>query len=145
MHDETPPEKQEFTPLEAADYIGVSDQSVYNWIAEGVVRQIRRDGFKRPRYFIPHTEVERLRQEYGAKNDLAVAAQETLTARYWLGLHVNNEVQTYCSTHARVREHGTCGGATGIRTPDLLRAKQTLSQLSYCPEIVKSYELKVKS
>lgn len=26
-----------------------------------------------------------------------------------------------------------CGGAKGIRTPDLLRAKQTLSQLSYCP------------
>ncbi len=28
-----------------------------------------------------------------------------------------------------------CGGATGIRTPDLLRAKQPLSHLSYRPEI----------
>ena len=27
-----------------------------------------------------------------------------------------------------------CGGATGIRTPDLLRAKQPLSHLSYRPE-----------
>ena len=26
------------------------------------------------------------------------------------------------------------GGATGTRTPDLLRAKQALSQLSYCPK-----------
>jgi hypothetical protein len=29
--------------------------------------------------------------------------------------------------------HQNDGGATGARTPDLLRAKQTLSQLSYRP------------
>jgi hypothetical protein len=32
-----------------------------------------------------------------------------------------------------VREVRVAGGAEGIRTPDLLRAKEALSQLSYSP------------
>lgn len=33
-----------------------------------------------------------------------------------------------------------CGGAKGIRTPDLLRAKQMLYQLSYRPKIRENRE-----
>ena len=38
-----------------------------------------------------------------------------------------------CGERCVVHKEGS-GGATGIRTPDLLRAKQALSQLSYCPK-----------
>ena len=34
----------------------------------------------------------------------------------------------------KIGAFGLCGGDMGIRTPDLLHAKQPLSQLSYTPE-----------
>jgi excisionase family DNA binding protein len=62
-----------------AERIGVSDQTIYNWIADGTMQGYRMRGMKRKRYTIPMGEVERLRRAYeeiveGNSNGLAVAA-----------------------------------------------------------------------
>ena len=66
------------TPKEAAKHIGVSDQAIYNWIADGTVREFRARGVKKKRYLIPEREVERLRRLYegieGNNYGLAVSA-----------------------------------------------------------------------
>ena len=72
-------EEQLLTPREAAERIGVSDQTIYNWIADGTVQRYRMREMKRKRYTIPIGEVERLRNVYeeiveGNSNGLAVAA-----------------------------------------------------------------------
>jgi len=72
-------EEQLLTPREAAERIGVSDQTIYNWIADGTVQRYRMKGMKRKRYIIPMGEVERLRRAYeeiveGNSSGLAVAA-----------------------------------------------------------------------
>jgi excisionase family DNA binding protein len=57
-------DEQELTPREAAEYIGVSDQPIYNWIADGTMLRYRMKGMKRERHTIPMGEVERLRRPY---------------------------------------------------------------------------------
>src|SRR5262249_53318637 len=46
-------EEQLLTPGEAGERIGVSDQTIYNWIADGRVQRYRMRGMKRKRYTIP--------------------------------------------------------------------------------------------
>ena len=68
------------TPKEAALRIGVSDQTIYNWIAAGHFQGVLERGLMKKRYLIPASEVERIRvqENYGEirgkNNDLAVAA-----------------------------------------------------------------------
>ena len=58
-------EEPMLTSKQAAAHIGVSDQAIYNWIADGIVRDYRARGMKKKkRYLIPASEVERLRQAY---------------------------------------------------------------------------------
>jgi excisionase family DNA binding protein len=57
-------DEREYKPQEAATHIGVSDQTIYNWIAAGIVKRFRAIGMLRKRYLIPESEVERLRREY---------------------------------------------------------------------------------
>ena len=51
------------TPKDAALYIGVSDQTIYNWIAAGIFQGVIKQGIIKPRYHIPKVEVERVRVE----------------------------------------------------------------------------------
>ena len=63
-------EEKQLTPKQAAESIGVSDQSIYNWLADGTIRRFRTRGVKqKKRYLIPETEVERLRLEYNGLSE----------------------------------------------------------------------------
>ena len=63
-------EEKQLTPKQAAESIGVSDQSIYNWLADGTIRRFRTQGVKqKKRYLIPETEVERLRLEYNGLSE----------------------------------------------------------------------------
>src|SRR5215510_11738137 len=47
--------------------------------------------------------------------------------------HYDEQTAARSTTHRRTGDVATCDGAEGARTPDLLAASQTLSQLSYGP------------
>jgi hypothetical protein len=49
------------TPKQAAERIGVSDQTIYNWIAVDIFRGVIARGIIKPRYLIPASEVERIK------------------------------------------------------------------------------------
>jgi excisionase family DNA binding protein len=49
------------TPKQAAERIGVSDQTIYNWIAAGIFRGVVERGLMKKRYLIPAAEVERIK------------------------------------------------------------------------------------
>ncbi len=74
--------EQVMTPKQAATYIGVSDQTIYNWLAADIIKGVMKKGLrlKKPRYLIPLSEVERVKLEgnYGLvedkKNGLAARA-----------------------------------------------------------------------
>jgi excisionase family DNA binding protein len=51
-----------YTPKQAADYIGVSDQSIYRWIARGIFTGVVERGIIKKRYLIPASEVERIKK-----------------------------------------------------------------------------------
>jgi hypothetical protein len=54
--------KEMLTPRAAAERIGVSDQTIYNWIAGDVFRGVITRGIgKIPRYLIPLSEVDRIK------------------------------------------------------------------------------------
>lgn len=51
------------TPKEMAERLGVSDQTVYRWIASAFIRyEEKPQGLFRKRYSIPESEVERIRR-----------------------------------------------------------------------------------
>ena len=68
------------TPKQAAVYIGVSDQTIYNWIAAEIFKGVIARGLLKKRYHIPKPEVERSKREgnydliVGNSNGLAVSA-----------------------------------------------------------------------
>jgi excisionase family DNA binding protein len=69
------------TPKQAAAHIGVSDQTIYNWIESGVFKNVVARGItEKKRYLIPASEVERVKREgnygliVGNNNGLAVPA-----------------------------------------------------------------------
>ena len=53
--------EQTMTPKQAAAYLGVSDQTIYNWIAAGILRDVIARGVFKKRYQIPISEVERVK------------------------------------------------------------------------------------
>jgi excisionase family DNA binding protein len=55
-------EEKMLTPKEAAERIGVSDQTIYNWIAARIFHNVIKRGIFKKRYLIPISEVERIRQ-----------------------------------------------------------------------------------
>jgi excisionase family DNA binding protein len=65
-------EETTYTPKEAAKQLGVSDQTIYNWIARGIIRADSR-GILRKFHRVPASEVERMRKigagEIKAGND----------------------------------------------------------------------------
>jgi excisionase family DNA binding protein len=65
-----------YTPKQAADELGVSDQTVYRWIERGLVQVIAR-GLTSKRYLIPASEVERVKRE-GNYGDLEGKAMPAL-------------------------------------------------------------------
>jgi excisionase family DNA binding protein len=54
--------KATYTPKEAAESLGVSDETIYRWLRSGLMSAARR-GLVKARYLIPASEVERVRQE----------------------------------------------------------------------------------
>ena len=54
--------EETMTPKQAAAAIEVSDQTIYNWIAQGIFRGVIERGVFKKRYRIPLSEVERIRQ-----------------------------------------------------------------------------------
>ena len=56
-------QEEMLTPKEAAAAIGVSDQTIYNWIAAGIFRGVVARGIVKPRYLISASEVERIKRE----------------------------------------------------------------------------------
>jgi hypothetical protein len=50
------------TPKAAAEHIGVSDQTIYNWIAASIFRGVVERGLMKKRYLIPLSEVERIKK-----------------------------------------------------------------------------------
>ncbi|KPV53558.1 hypothetical protein SE17_08955 [Kouleothrix aurantiaca] len=56
-------QEEMLTPKEAAAAIGVSDQTIYNWIAAGIFRGVVARGIVKPRYLISASEVERVKRE----------------------------------------------------------------------------------
>jgi excisionase family DNA binding protein len=64
-----------YTPKQAAEYIGVSDQSIYRWIARGIFAGVIERGIVKKRYLIPASEVERVKKlELGNEMPQAMAA-----------------------------------------------------------------------
>ena len=69
--------EQTMTPKQAAAYLGVSDQTIYNWIAAGILRDVIARGVFKKRYQIPISEVERVKalgDSAGNSSGLTVAA-----------------------------------------------------------------------
>jgi excisionase family DNA binding protein len=52
-----------YTPKQAAAELGVSDQSIYRWIAAGLISATARGLTKKRRYLIAASEVERAERE----------------------------------------------------------------------------------
>ena len=74
-------DKPSYTPKQAAEELGVSDETIYRMIRTGTMRAVKRGAFlKKPRYIISGDELERIRREgnygenQGNKHGLAVAA-----------------------------------------------------------------------
>jgi excisionase family DNA binding protein len=51
-----------YTPKQVAEALGVSDQTIYRWIAAGVLRATPR-GLVKKRYLISASELDRARRE----------------------------------------------------------------------------------
>ena len=57
-------DKPSYTPKQAAEELGVSDETIYRWIRTGLMTAKRRGlNNTKPRYFIDAAEVERVRTE----------------------------------------------------------------------------------
>ena len=56
-------EETMYTPKQAAAELGVSDQSIYRWIAAGLITATARGLTKKRRYLIAASEVERAERE----------------------------------------------------------------------------------
>ncbi len=72
--------------------------------------------------------------------------QNYLRLKYTKTCAYNKDIEVEFCRYSGGKMRNKCGekicGAKGIRTPDLLNAIQTLSQLSYSPKIkVQSYEV----
>lgn len=67
-----------YTPKQAADELGVSDQTIYRWIERGLIQVIAR-GLTKKRYLIPASEVARVKQE-GNYGDLEGKATPALVS-----------------------------------------------------------------
>jgi hypothetical protein len=50
-----------YTPKQAAEHIGVSDQSIHRWIARGIFTGVVERGIIKKRCLIPASEVERIK------------------------------------------------------------------------------------